>query len=553
MGLERARLPWLVVASFAAAAATVFFCTLNASPLIEPDEARYAEIGREMVVRGDWVTPTLNFVKYFEKPPLVYWLVAANLTVFGQQDWAVRLWSAVFGLVGIAATGLLAAKMFSPFVGLMAAAVLATMPLYFGMSQVASPDMPLAALCTLSLTVAWLSSARWPQRSPSMAMLFWVSLALAILAKGPVAVVLVFGVVTAYCLLTGRWQAWRGLWWAPALLAFCVIAVPWFVIVSWRNPEFFPFFFIEQHVVRYARPWEHREPYWFYIPVVLLGTLPWWIPAVALAKGGRIAREIDKGWASHELIFLYAWFGVVFLFFSFSGSKLGTYILPALPPLAILFARVIAGNPGSSDRAVYGAIAVGTVVVGLGVLAAGRLAPLVSSHHRAELLPSVLVPSALVLLAGGGVVWAITRWQRRRPWLPVAALVSVLWLVEAIAFAHRSIAEHYTPLAGVIRRHWQFPDRIVLYRHYTQGIPYYTGQRVVVVGAWGELEFGRQHEPNWSEYFWVGDERLAEEWKSGRRLFLVVNRSDFEKLAPRLHPVPRELARFRKKLLVANF
>ncbi|GBD25058.1 Undecaprenyl phosphate-alpha-4-amino-4-deoxy-L-arabinose arabinosyl transferase [bacterium HR30] len=549
---SRVSSPWVAWVCLAVGATTAFFSTLNASPLIEPDEPRYAEIAREMIVRADWVTPTLNFVKYFEKPPLVYWLVATNLMLFGQHEWAVRLWSALFGLLGVACTGLIAARMFNPRTGLLSAAILATMPLYFGLSQVVSPDMPLAALCTACLTLAWLSFSRWPARSPVLASLFWSSLALGILAKGPVALVLVWGVIAAYSLFSRRWDVWRTLFWGPALLLFVVVAAPWFVLVGWRNPEFLPFFFVEQHVVRYLDPWEHRQNFWFYLPILLLGTFPWWL--VGLMKAWRLGALGQAGAyrASAESIFLYAWFGVVFLFFSASGSKLGTYILPALPPLAILFARVMGVGAGGVDREMYQATAVASVAIGLAMFAAARLAPVLSSHHRAQLLPPALALGAFVCITGGGLLWMAARRFQRWPWLPLVTLLAFLWLLETVTFANRSIAEHYTPLAVAIREHWQPEDRIVLYRHYTQGIPYYTGQRVIVVGSWGELDFGRRQE-NHSDYFWPDDERLVGEWASGKRMFLVLNRSDFGRLAPSLRPPPRELARFRKKLVVTNF
>ncbi len=543
---------WVLAVCLAAGVTAAFFCTLNASPLIEPDEARYAEIAREMVERGDWITPTLNFVKYFEKPPLLYWLLAINLTVFGQHDWAVRSWSAFFGLLGVLCTGLMAGSMFGRTSGLLSAALLATTPLYFGTSQVAGPDMSLTALCTACLTVAWRIFSRWPARSRGMTALFWLSLALAILAKGPVAAVLVFGVIAAYWLVTWQWHTWRGLFWTPALVAFVFLTAPWFILVAWRSPEFIPFFFIEQHVVRYASPWEHREPPWFYLPVLLLGTFPWWLLSAAAVWNRGAAPTARTNRLSAEFIFLYAWFGVVFLFFSFSGSKLGTYILPALPPLAVLFARAIGGSVNGALGKTYAALATVTLLLGLALLAGARLAPVVSSHHRAQLLPPALTVGALVLLTGGGLLGAVAHRWRRVPGLPVATIISILAVFEVVVFAHRSIAEHYTPLAVAIRQNWRPGDRIVLYRHYTQGIPYYTAQRVIVVGSWGELEFGRRQE-NSSAYFWPGDERLIEEWSSGKRMFLVANHSDFLKLAPLLHPQPRELARFRKKLVVANF
>ncbi|GIW46113.1 MAG: glycosyl transferase [Candidatus Binatia bacterium] len=530
--------------------AAAFFSTLGASPLIEPDEARYAEIAREMLVRGDWVTPTLNFVPYFEKPPLVYWLTTISLALFGQHDWAVRLWPALSGLVGVGCTARLAASMFGWPTGLLAGAILATTPLYFGMSQVLTLDMPLTAWCTASLVCAWFVLARVPGRPTIAVVVFWLALGLGVLTKGPVAVVLVLGTLVLYALAIGKPGVLVRLVWVPGIVLFLVVAVPWFVLLSWRHPEFVSFFFVEQHLARYARPWEHREPPWFYIPVLLAGTLPWC--ALSAWAMVRVPGKLTSVQLGREDLFLGLWFATVLLFFSVSGSKLATYILPALPPLAILFARFLGERLAPLGSKPYRVIGDAAWLLGLAVLGAARVVPIFSTHHRAQMLPAALVEGALLLLLGGlGLRLVASRWQGA-PWALFAALVGLLWGIELVTFANRAVAEQYTPLAQAIRRQWAPGDRIVLYRHYTQGIPYYTGQRVVVVGAWGELDFGSRYDPQ-GEFFWKSEGRLVEEWRKSQRMFLVINAADLRALEDRLEPKPRAIARWGKKLVVVNF
>ncbi|MCX8072042.1 MAG: glycosyltransferase family 39 protein [Candidatus Binatia bacterium] len=542
----------VAIAAFVAIA-VAFLCTLNASPLIEPDEPRYAEVAREMLVRGDWITPTLNFVKYFEKPPLVYWLIALNLAIFGQQDWAVRFWSAVFGLLGVMCTAYLAWRMFGFRVGVVAAAILASMPLYFGISQVASPDMPLAALCTACLVCAWVIHSRDEGgRERALVACFWIALALAVLAKGPVAAVLVFGTIGTYALVAREFAPWVRLFWLPGLALFSAITLPWFVLVTWNNPEFARFFFFEQHVLRYAQPWEHRQPPWFYIPVVLLGAFPWWLIGLyAWRRVKTVAGGTSRIWRAEHL-YLLCWFAVVFVFFSLSGSKLGTYILPALPPLAMLFAHSIVKQIDGLGASLLKAAGASAIVLGLGLLAAARLAPVLSTHHRAERLPPALLVGAAVLVVGGVLLSRLESCTRQRPWIAVAGLAGLLLSVEVATFRNRGVAEHYTPLAQAIRQQWKPGDRIVLYRHYTQGIPYYTGRRVVVVRSWGELDFGRRQGDH-TGYFWEDDDRLVREWNRGGRMFLVLNRSALADLAGHLEPSPRPLAHWGKKVVVVNF
>lgn len=529
-----------------------FLCTLGASPLLEPDEARYGEIAREMLVRGDWVTPTLNFVKYFEKPPLLYWLTAFNLWLFGQHDWAVRLWPALFGLLGVASTAYLARAMYGRPTGLLAACVLAATPLYFAISQVVILDMPLTALCTLCLVIAWRLYGSEGRGAEPLRLLFWTSLGLAVLTKGPVAVVLVGGTICLYSIVTRKFFWWQRLFSVPGLAAFLVITLPWFVLVSWRNPEFLRFFFLEQHLARYARPWEHQEPVWFYVPVLLLGTLPWWIVAASTWRRSELAaRVLGLRW-SPATTYLICWFLVVFLFFSFSGSKLGTYILPGLPPLAILIARALTRPPTGGTVLVFRCLFILTMLAGFGTLAAVRLVPLFSSHYRAAMLPPYLALGGTLLLFGAAVVWWAWKHVQRHFPASISALVLVMLVIEVATFAGRSVAQHYTPLAEAIRSHWQAGDRIVLYRHYTQGIPYYTRQRVILVGAWGELDFGQKQSQD-DEFFWADDSRMFREWSDGRRMFLVINREELAPIRERFVPKPRELARWGKKLVVVNF
>src|SRR5512143_3575900 len=191
------RVPASLLCVFALAIPLAYFCTLGAFALAEPDEPRYAEIPREMIESSDWVTPRLNYVKYFEKPPLIYWLTAVNFELFGMSEFVARLWPAIFAMVGIGMTGALGRSMFGPWTGYAAAALLATTPLYFGLSQTLILDMPLTGLMTVALGAFWFAYTgdRW--RAPFVWLLY-AATALGVLTKGPVAPLLTGAIIVAF-------------------------------------------------------------------------------------------------------------------------------------------------------------------------------------------------------------------------------------------------------------------------------------------------------------------------------------------------------------------
>ncbi len=530
--------------------ALAYFATLGLAPLIEPDEPRYAEIAREMVERNDWVTPHLNYVKYFEKPPLVYWLTATNISLFGQHEFWVRLWPAVFACLGIAVAWWLGRRIYGAESGFLAMLVLGSAPLYFGLGQVLTLDMPLTGLLTLCLAFAWRTwergeSARWAPVG------FALATALAVLTKGPVAVVLAGGSLATFTVLVRRWLWWKPLLRPSVLALFVLISAPWFVLVSVRNPEFVHFFFVEQHLGRYLAPTEHREPVWFFVPVLLAGFLPW-----AAVLGARLYRSPftyrrvrGTERAQDGTLFLASWVLFPFAFFSLSGSKLGTYILPVFPPLAVLLARWLQRVLREEDTKPLRLCSLFLLFLGIGTLVASRLAPLVSGHYRAALLPPYLMAAGLVLLLGSFAAWRFAEPGRTWGWL-FATFGTALGLL-LVTFCGRSVAEHYKPLALAIRDQWQPGDRIVLLGHYTQGIPYYTGQRAILVRSWGELDFGSR-QGDQSAFFWPQEEQILAAWRQPRRLFLVLNRHELARLEPSLEPKPRIIAQWRKKIVVVN-
>ena len=215
---------------------------------LDPDEGRYSEIPREMLESGDFITPRLNYVAYFEKPVLHYRLTALSFTVQGQNEFAARFFPAVLAMAGGVGTYWLANRMYGPRAAFLSAWVLATSLVYFAIGQIIITDMPLSFFMTLSLAGFWMGY----RRDRKYFLLFYLGMALALLTKGLVGVVLPAGVAFWWIVLTRKWEVVRKTIYLPGLAIFFLVAAPWFVLVCMKNPDFFDFFFIQEHFLRYT-------------------------------------------------------------------------------------------------------------------------------------------------------------------------------------------------------------------------------------------------------------------------------------------------------------
>lgn len=320
-------------------------------PLFEPDEGRYAEIPREMLLRGDGVVPYLQGEVYLDKPPLVYWLVQGSYCVFGVHDWAARLVPALAVHATILLVWLLGRRSLGEASAFRAALVLALSPGFLGMGRLLLLDGVLTLWTTLALLAAFEAV-----RGPRLAWSWWIVAAcacgLGVLTKGPVAVVLLVPPVWLYQRLSGR-GATPGLWgWAALGGIVLVVTLPWYLAICMRVPAFFRDFFWEHHVRRFLAPFAHQQGVWYYLPVLLAGLLPTTLLAWPLVRFLVSPATEDARRRSPELgFFLLAGLWCV-LFFTLSACKLPTYVLPAFGPLALVMGHFLAGPRWYTSRLV---------------------------------------------------------------------------------------------------------------------------------------------------------------------------------------------------------
>ncbi|HET9450710.1 MAG TPA: phospholipid carrier-dependent glycosyltransferase [Aggregicoccus sp.] len=493
MPLRSARLLlWLLVAVAAALLADNL-----ARPLANPDEGRYSEIAREMAASGDWITPRLNGVKYFEKPPLQYWAGAAAFHAFGATEVAARLYTSLAALLTVLLVGYTGRRLEGPDAGLGAVVALATSPYFLGMSGVVTLDAGLTLWTTATFCAFAIAQREERARGARRAWLLaaWAAMALAVLSKGLVGIVFPAAALVLYCLARRDLTPLVRLEWLPGLAVFLAIAAPWFVAVSAANPEFAEFFFVHEHLQRFTSSVHRRtEPWWYFLPILALGFLPWVLAWPAAIAHGLQADRREGGF--RPMLFALAYAGFLVAFFSASGSKLPTYVLPAFPPLALVLGRYLAEAPPRR---------LGAYLLPLPLAAAALAVVAWQAPERAREAWSAQLllqarPWALggaALLASGGLVAAVLL-RRGRRWAGLAALALALVAVADVAeeaFEEMSPRQSGLAVARKMNERMTPATRLYSVGHYEQTVPFYTGRTLTLVDYRDEFETGLASEP----------------------------------------------------------
>jgi len=527
------------------------------STLFRPDEGRYAEIPREMVVSGDWVTPRLNDLKYFEKPPLQYWTTAATFQAFGVSTWGARLWPVLFGLGGILMTAWTLAVYRGGRAAATGAAILASSLLYLLFGQVITLDMGVGFFLTVGACGFALAQRPGTSRGGRLAwmLVVWLALAGATLTKGLIGLVVPGLIGVAYLLMTRDWPLIRRMHWLPGLALYLIATVPWFVIVQQRNPEFFNFFFIHEHFQRFLTNEHHRSgKWWYFIAVGAAGLLPW-TPLLFAAIGRRMGRAADLfvGTRQFDLMrWSIGWAGMIFLFFSASNSKLPGYIVPAFPALAIVLALALEKMP---TRAVAWSMGV-NLLIAIGLWFA---VPMIGAKAGAKMpaeqvaLAMPALREVMAMLAAGTLAALVAlRWQRRTVAVIVLS-VSALFCWDCIlnaseifrdALSARDVIEKTLNATGPIPAETPFYSVEWL----DQTAIYYLGRPMTLVSGFDELEMGAGLEPN---KVVATTDAWIKRWTDGPPAYAFMRRTTWQKLQEAGVPM-RLVAESADKVVVAR-
>ncbi len=505
---------------------------LGRHPLANPDEGRYAEIPREMIATGDWVTPRLNAVPYFEKPPFVYWCVAACLRVFGPGETSVRLTPALFGLGGVLLTYAAGRRLYGREAGLGAALVLGTGLLYFALSRLLILDMVVSVLMTATL-YCFILGVREPV-GPRRRWFFYglyASAALATLSKGLIGFLVTGAVMFLWLLIFNQWKRLRPLYLPTGALLFLAITAPWHLAVAQRNPGWAHFYFIHEHWNRFTTTVHGRdEPWWYFIPIVLLGLFPWvgflW---------NSLRDELAGGWARRkeaaDAWFLITWAAFVFLFFSKSQSKLIPYILPVFPPVAVLIGTWLAKQwRAEGALRLRGGLRVFAFLCGLlaiALLVAALKPGVLREPGQAAAVRPYAIAMAVILLVGGVVSpWAgRVRGARAALWTVFGTMVGFS-LTLAVAIPEiRSTKQ----LALLARARLRPEDRVYHYHAFFHDFVYYQRRPVGLVHYQDELEL-QFLDPMERAARFIEDDEFRQQWRGPGRVWLVARKHETKEL-----------------------
>jgi 4-amino-4-deoxy-L-arabinose transferase-like glycosyltransferase len=548
----------------------LFGLGLGMFPLHTPDTARYAEIPREMIASGDYLTPYLNALKYFEKPPLFYWMQVVHLKLFGINIFAANLTNALMALFTSLAVYLGASKIYGRLTGFLSTLVLATSLLFFYMDRFTTLDLAL----TFFLTVAMLcfviganlehvhcylpTSAATARAAHTKKYYLWsvyIATGLAVMTKGLVGMIFPAAIIFIWITLFNEWRSLKNYYLFSGLLLFLVVAVPWHVLVNLKHPEFFQFYFIEQHFLRYFTPYAGRQQAWWFFPLILtVGLYPWVTFAIQAIKAQLPHGHGSwQAWRRNKVsIFLVLWAALVYGFYTFSNSQLIPYLLPVLPPLAILIGHYFALH-WQQRRALpfaLGFYLFATLSISLGI--ALFWLPQLAHIPAASWLTAMSIVLAVLFIASGVVSAASYYFYGvAKGCIALMAATIILLLSSLPMIAVVVEAKTILPLAQLLKPILLPQDEVASFLDYYHDLPYYLERRITVVGYRGELEFGATHHRVKQDWM-IDRNTFWRRWAEQKTIYLIISAIDYNELPPGQKQRVYVLARYRDKLLVTN-
>jgi len=442
---------------------------LGDCPFFNPDEGIHAQVAKNMVVDGDWITPRFNGQNFYDKPILYYWLNALSFKLFGINEFAARFPAALLGALGVLVTFLLGKALYDRWTGFMGAVILSVSFEYLFLSRLVVHDISLTVGILLSLFLFYYGSQQ--HKVPAWVIpLFYGSLAWSVLAKGPLGLILPGMIIVPYIILTKSWRLIKELRPGLGMIIFLPLIAAWYVPVSIRNRDFLYYFIVHQHVQQFlsAAKATHHEPFYFYLPVFIGGFFPWsfFMPQALARSLSPFKKLADR----KQDLFLILWLAVPFIFFSIARSKLNTYILPVYPAAALLVAKLWKDsicNAAEINRGIwYPFIALTAILI-------PALIALIIYY------PSYLY-IGLALLAGSAISFYC--FFSKKGGLSFAMLVatSVIIFLLVTSCVMPSLVHDYSTkdLAGYLRQVSSPSDSIACYRRVQNSTVFYSGRFV---------------------------------------------------------------------------
>lgn len=525
---------WLIDLATLTVVLLIFYTFwLGSYPLFTPDEGRYSEIAREMVATGDFITPRVNGIAFFDKPILYYWLQAIAIYLFGVKEWALRLFPALLGILGCLSTYVCGRFLFDRRTALLSAIILSTTPLYFACAHYADLDLEVAVFISCSLLFFITATQLTSSLRHYFLYAAYLSAAFAFLTKGLIGIAFPGMIVGCWILLLNRWSILTKIHLLTGLLLFAAVVVPWYVFVEKANPGFLHYFFVTQQVTRFLSTGEfnNKTPIWFYLPIVLAGFFPWTIFLFqALYKQIRRVWQTPQQHANE--LFLLLWIMIIFGFFSIPHSKIIGYILPIFPALALLVGHYLSSIWETASRfAIF-------LFIACSILLASIL--LVLPHYQWIDLATSLTPFlkaiAFIFIISAVSAVILLKQKNRQAFFILCTTCNVIFLLLLLASAPHLNQNSAKSLVQELKPIIKPQDEVITYFKYYQDVPLYLGQLVVIAANWQAPDIA--YKDNWQRELWYGmpfqktDQLINEDefwkrWDSDNRVFVFLNDNYF--------------------------
>jgi 4-amino-4-deoxy-L-arabinose transferase-like glycosyltransferase len=481
-----------------------FLLYLGTRALNVPDEGRYPNVAREMLMAHQWITPKVNGVPFLDKPILYYWFEALGMKILGINTWGIRIFPAIFGILGCLLTYFAGLKLFDRKTGLLAAAILATSPLYFGAAHYANMDLELALWVSSSLIFFLFAKQNSEQKKSTR---LWMSLAFicaacAFLTKGLMGLVFPIYIIGAWVLLCWRWSIIKHMHLFFGLILFSAMTLPWIILVQHQNPWFLHYFFVYQQFDRYTETgFNNVMPFWFYLPIILIGTMPWSFLSLPGLK------HLKSFWHKRYTVeaFLGLWVVLIFVFFSIPDSKIVGYILPIFVPLALLCSRSI-------------------------LLSLSKFGSKRASFFLVKL------------------------------WIVMGVIFCFTLLYFAPKFNHKSAL----PLSKIAKPYITKNTLLISYHTYYEDLPIYLNQKLIVVYDWNNKSI--QNTDNWARDFYdglhhtknpqktypwmIGTHKFDQLWAHSKKPIIIFTKKTNLSQIDKLNPKPKLLGEDKKSVVL---
>ncbi|MCX8110360.1 MAG: glycosyltransferase family 39 protein [Syntrophorhabdaceae bacterium] len=508
-----------------------FFSGLGAYSLKEPDEGRYAEIPREMVETGDYLVPHLNYVRYFEKPPLFYWTVAASYKISGINEWSFRIPNALSAFICVILTYIFSRRWFNSKIAFFSSMILASSFGFFSMARIVTLDMFFTLWLSCSL---FLFYEYYKDKKPFFIYLFYICLALATLTKGIVVIILMLITIFIFLITEKRLDFIKEMKPLKGIIVYLVVALPWFITISMKEKEFFYFFFIDQHFLRFFTSKHKRTgSILYFFPVLFGGLFPW---------SFFLPRAVVNLWKRKEIRLFLIWSIVVFAFFSISSSKLPPYILPIFPAMALVLGVLFGEKDTSKINTKWEILPFVLIFVAIisipflynteiflkWVEAISDEAPLIISELKVFfiiLAATSFFALLFLLMSARSIIYRVMFF--------LLVIFSFVFICNIII--HRHIIDRLNTtkdIALALNERKSDNDLIVNYGSYDQTLTFYIKKRIIIVNYRGELDMGAKYED--AKGYFIDEDEFLRIARSNKRAFFVIKEKKLAYVKDRL-------------------